>query len=123
MPSQFSAKSCVSCNRGKNSDLAYLPKPGKKTHKGQGISIFQREISSFSHGKIENPWKVEVYKLALNKLLHVFCVKSQISLSLTRAFGDFFGDASGGDIIIVWLAPLVATDPRLLYRKLCCSRM
>jgi hypothetical protein len=33
----------------------------------QGISIFPREISSFSHGKIEIPWKIEVPKLALNR--------------------------------------------------------
>jgi hypothetical protein len=31
----------------------------------QGISIFSREISSFFHGKIENPWEIEVPKLAL----------------------------------------------------------
>jgi hypothetical protein len=31
----------------------------------QGIFIFQREISSFFHGKIEIPWEKEVPKLAL----------------------------------------------------------
>jgi hypothetical protein len=31
----------------------------------QGIYIFPREISSFSHGKIEIPWEIEVPKLAL----------------------------------------------------------
>jgi hypothetical protein len=32
----------------------------------QVISIFLREISSFSHGKIEIPWKNVVPKLVLN---------------------------------------------------------
>jgi hypothetical protein len=32
----------------------------------QGIFIFPREISLFSHGKIEIPWENEVPKLALN---------------------------------------------------------
>jgi hypothetical protein len=32
----------------------------------QGISNLPREISSFSHGKIEIPWEIGVSKLALN---------------------------------------------------------
>jgi hypothetical protein len=33
----------------------------------QGISIFPRKISSFSHRKIEIPWEIEVPKLALKE--------------------------------------------------------
>jgi hypothetical protein len=32
----------------------------------QGISIFPKKISSFSHRKIEIPWEIEVPKQALN---------------------------------------------------------
>jgi hypothetical protein len=34
----------------------------------QGISIFPREINSFSHGKIEIPWEIQVSKLALKRI-------------------------------------------------------
>jgi hypothetical protein len=40
----------------------------------QGITIFPREISSFSLGKFEIPWKNSVPKLALRVRLGLSCI-------------------------------------------------